>query len=375
MGGIRLGGNVVAPLPDCAYVVFESDPTDPGSYFVIRLYVAGHAYAENYIHTQDVFSFGKQYSDPTLSPDRAWVVFGTVPQGGFFNTVEVMPIDGSALVTVASYSNGSGGSGTQTGMQPSWHPDSDTVIYAESVAPGDTSQFIRTVQKDGTGDTGLISHNRSVNGFVMFPMFNFDGSRIAWYGDGPNPEKLYTALADGTGVTNFATRTPAQETPISWANTQDVMVWFDNGVYKTANGDGSGITTIWTDPHPWWGNTRFAWLPDDSGIVVLRKVPTDPDPKYVLTVIDPGGGGITDISPERRSIGWRQESDLPRVLNGRIWWLRHPDDYATTATDDSKVVSILPDGSDYTVEQTILDFNTTSDFEQDFSGFDGREFP
>lgn len=279
--------DLLAGLPDCAYVVSADD----GSNFWKSIWVAGHGFTpRELVGTRlDTFSLGRQFGSPTVSPDRTKVLYSTVPADGSINTLDVRGVNDSGHVQIASYANANAG-GVDKGLQGSWHPDGTKVVYVESVGAADTSQWIRSVNIDGTGDTGLYSNNRSANGYAMFPAYNYDGSRIAFYKVG---DTLWTMLADGTGATQFDSRTAFTETPIAWANTQDVLAWEDTGaVYKKANGDGTGITTLWTDPNPFWGNTRFAWLPDDSGLIVLRRVPADPDPKFILTVIDAAGGEI-----------------------------------------------------------------------------------
>lgn len=368
MGGKRFSATAFippAPLPDAAFVTSDAAG---GSFWVSIWQLTHDAGALECIDTrQSTFTFAAQFGSPILSPDRTMLLYSTVPQGGVGNGLYVRASDDSSLELIASYANGGAG-GVNVGLQGEWHPDGTSVIYVETVGPSDTSQNIRKVNVDGTGDVSLLSYNRSADGYVTRPAYNFDGSRIAFYADpSVGADKLYTMLADGSGLNNFATRVGATDTPIAWANTQDVMAWWDAGAYKIADGDGSGITTLWTDPNPFWGNTRVAWLPDDSGLVVLRRIPADPDPEFVLTVIAADGGGITDISPERRSRGGRQQVDLPRVYNGRIYWAIVDPAFLV----DTKIVSVLPDGSDYTVEHTMSDITGN----QGLPYFDGREIP
>lgn len=362
-GNQKLSGYAVVPMLDVAYVIADNNGVD----FWKSIWVTGHGGTPaELINTRlDTFTAGQQFSDPCLSPDRTKVIYGIVPQTGIINTVTLALAESPFTVTnIATTPNGGAG-GSNTGTQPFWHPDGTKVIYVETVDAADTSQAIRRVDIDGSNDTVLYTNNRAADGFAMFPAYNFDGSRIAFYKAGAVNDTFWTMLADGTGATNFDSRAAFQETPIAWANTQDVLVYLDSaGVYKKANGDGTGITTLWTDPNPFWGNTRFAWLADDSGIVVARRIPTDPNPKFVLTVIDPGGGGITDISPERRTYGGLQETSLPRIFQTRVWWYL----FANTG-GDGEIVSVAADGSGYTVEQTVDESGN-----QTFDGFDGREF-
>lgn len=363
-GQLRLSARAgVVPV---LYVINDSD----GSNFWKSIWLARHGSTPTELTETrlNTFTFAQQFSNPQLSPDRTQVVYGTVPQGGSLNAVFVAYVDDVlAPVMIATYPNATGG-GTNTGMQPFWHPDGTQVIYAETVASGDTSQHLRRVDADGSNDVSLYVNNRSADGFLMMPAYNFDGSRIAFYKQTGAAETIWTMLADGSGASSFDSRSVSaiQKGGLAWANTSDALAWCDTGgVYKMADGDGSGIVTLWTDPNPLWRNTRFSWLPDDSGIVVARRIPADPDPEYVLTVIDTGGGGITDLSPERRTRAF-SSAELPYVFAGRVWWA-----YTDPAgLVDTVIYSVNTTGGDLTTEVTIEDVTGV----QEFVGFDGREF-
>lgn len=384
MGGVRIGGaGVIGLRPDLVGLAVEDNSFDS------EVWLFGNL-ATQQQSTPGYDTADTPYADPERSPitDPGGIptefVYCLIALGsGTFNQVRLRAWDNSSDVQLAIAPNAFGGAGTSTSMMPSWHPDGSKVVYV------DTSfnvNAIRTVDRDGTNDTLLYTVTNN-NWHVFYPYYSADGTRIAWVErEDFNPTPItvaykwhiYAMDADGSNFTTVYDATyPTQIGPnpgIAWANLSNKLAFTEvlsntsptaNMLWRTVNDDGTGLTTIhtinragysFTDIDP--GPIKWSWLSDDSAVVTVLTDIGAPPPQGSVTLIDAGGGGITDLGLESY---YGQGSARPAQFDGRIYW------NCGQRLDVGLVDSVLEDGTD---RRTDFDGNTTPDFRY-WYGFKG----
>jgi Tol biopolymer transport system component len=217
-----------------------------------------------------------------------------------FNGLYVMNADGSNVTSIFP-----------DGANPCWSPDGDAIAFEYgSVIEGTKGIYRIEISVVGGVPTGTNAR-RLVSGFIKYPAWSRDGTKIAFIdcdlwtlevipADGGDREVLYTfsgsvgypawsrdgtqiAIADATriGILDLATHqitTVLDATPLGggpacldWARTQDALVFHagdDTSVYTMQLPDGPPTFVV--------GGSRRnraampTWSPDDSEIVFSR---------------------------------------------------------------------------------------------------------
>jgi len=251
---------------------------------------------------------------------------------------------------------------------PMWSPDSSTIVFNRGGAPGNVyGGTVETIP--AAGGTPTVLHTPSGSNLAYRPSYSFDGSRIAFMLGIPlAADELWIMDADGSNAGSVDTITAYRldGSQHAWANTQDVLA-YENGAGAARayviNGDGTGKTEITADETSLTALRlgKFAWLPDDSGVIVVSD---QGDGYFALYNLDPSGGTDTRINFTNGSANqaWMRQ---PMVFERRVWFIE-----VASGASGGKIGSTALDGSDY-VEELDVNDDTLLD---DFSGGTGFEF-
>lgn len=301
-----------------------------------------------------------EIGDPVVAPNNCLVAYTHIPDTGIVNNINTVATDDSAAPTTIANEPNQAAGGLDVSSQTAWSPGGTYIIWASmqgalAANTGDTK--IRRANADGSNVIDLFATPYvpapPVQQRVQGPVYSDDGTKVLFYRDGTDgtglvpTRRVYTMDADGTNDTLVATYASnlsgGTGEPCWLAGTTTVVYWIPaTGVYRRVEADGSSDTLLFDDPDPFWGTTRFAALPDGSGVLALRYFPGDTaGQRHRLGYVDAAGSGWTAFSPLRRSSGGIERRNVPVIRQGRVWWA---DGYL------DGVVSIATDGSDYTVE-------------------------
>lgn len=358
MGGVRFSAVATVPPPGCTGLPYSVSLFDDG-FFVFKC-------AER-ILSGDEPQF-EDISNPILSPDRTKIAFDiNFPGPNGEGQIRSIPVGGGSYTVVSE--DDPGGSYF---LQPSWHPDSDTLIYIH--ADPTTGFFGRIVSgkvSDPQNETTLYTPPSTANYGPMRPQYNRDGTLIAFFLDGgvgatASVTGLYIMDADGSNVTQldtWATASPRfsfgyDGSQLAWG--PDDTIYYGRysftggpnpqGIYKIQP-DGTGMTQLTTDAETSVQNCRIAnraFLPDDSALIITSAWPTRLSTGwtiYQLALDGSGGSRLNDThGPDNREY-FRCAYVHPE--DGRIWFVEQ-------AVDDGVISSMAVDGSDYRVEENIV---------------------
>lgn len=316
-------------------------------------------------------------ADPSVSPDGTRVavctMLGGTPQ---VSRVHCGLVDGSNKLQVGSDNP----STLFLSLQPWWHPDSSQLIYRHVDNSPNESYIKRSdIASDGSssGETTLLTKNRSTQGTISFPTYTYDGTKIVYLLLNGGTTTLRACNADGSGDALLAS--PAHLTvdigkAFSVANTQNVVAYSKRSTgperceIRKVNVDGTGDTLLFTEDGTFdWGITRRAWSADDSEILMFHEV-GGAAPIFRLWTIDPGGSGGAAVATSQSSYGL-QNDQLAFVYGQRVYWV-----YGNDSTgDDNQLVSCLTDGGGYRVELDATNTISPYDNLQLVSMFMGRD--
>ena len=312
---------------------------------------------------------------PELSPDL--MEFAYVLQSATGSRTDVMigdPADVFAEFSIAQNPSGGVADPPLGGTEIiGWSPDSAQVYYRGINNNTDRDGEIWRVDRDGTNGT-LIYSNAAFDGVAwgQLPRISPDGTMIAFWidVDAPTQRGLWVMDSDGTGATRLYTEIGTGEF-FGWSRDSEWLLFRDDSsagnwhrVMKIQP-DGSGQTTIYETTRlgvdrPVLGlGTRSVWLPDTSGVFCAINDGTDTE--VGVLAVD-GSETFTPFSPQRVTLVG------PIQSAGRCWWVE-----GSLATDAAKVVSALPDGSDYRVDDDMTsDVGTPDHDDFVFRGFHVR---
>jgi TolB protein len=179
-------------------------------------------------------------ANPSWSPDGSQIAFGASGVGGVpgqavgRTLIEVIDADGTGMHALTDPPSGAEDS------SPAWSPDGTKVAFVRLAQ--ENGFQIYTANADGTGVTQVTS----TPGFKSHPAWSPDGRTIAFAGFRQGePSQIYTVDVNGG--------TPRQLTDGASSNTGPV--WIEGGTriaytyqegteLRTMNPDGSGVTTV-----------------------------------------------------------------------------------------------------------------------------------
>lgn len=383
MGGVRIGGIATIDCVDQGFAVIA--PGGGGA--TAAVWFGNHNQSFVELVNSRVFTGGM--ADATISPDLCTVVYTTIPNSGLLNYVTVCRTnDMSAFTDIASEPNGLS-TGTNTTMFPRWNPLNTRIAYNGLELPDfGVDATIHVVSPDGSNNDTVYSAPTvvgptppagNVPGRAFCPQWSDDGTKILFFQGGQQDgmtvngtdRTIFTMDPDGSSVVQVA-QTPfffpfgGDQTfiPCFLPGTTQVVYMTTTGNHpisgdyqvRRVDADGTNDTLLYTDPVDVASHTNgffgippgpFGPLADGSGLLYLQNDPGEPAFfDYIVGVVDSAGGGFTPLAPQRVSAAFGYQANYPVMQSdGRIWW----DDGMFGAGGDG-IVSVLPDGSDYTVE-------------------------
>lgn len=376
MAGIRIGGRAVLPTGVIPMTLYSLE--DIGGFDV----TAAAVYVMNDPGLPPVVVSGfyevtvdDTLTDPVANQSGTMIVFATTPEDA--GPSELRSLDpvtpGSTDVGALLDTNPST---LVVSMQPSWCPnDEDLVVYRTIDDSPNECEIRSVVPSVGSSSvTTLRTISRTTNGNVYRPSYNHDGTLIA-YGLS-STKTLNVMAADGSGSPTVVATLTGGNTweggwDYAWSPVADELVYQDisgtfptgDTLFKKVNADGTGTTTLYTDPDTYWGLTLYPWSPDGSTIYYFaRDTGGSGATAFELYAIDAAGGGAAAVSPTRNSWG-NVNDDLAYVFGDRVYW------YADQFTDDGEVVSCALDGSDLRTEFSVTSTPSVGDIENFTSGF------
>jgi hypothetical protein len=373
MGGVRIGGAAAlpAPPPGIPYTVFSVSDF---------LYLA-----QNLVEVSDktVDSFDEG-NNALLSPNNQWIVLNAnfppaAPnfEGEIF--VEASSaVAGSPAPFVVSGPDVNGG----WALHPSWHPDSDHILYVRGNASGSFQGDIIEIQRSNPGVETTIYSNPDSSGAtgwgVFRPQYNRDGTKVAWLrhknaapADGLNG--LYVADADGTGLTQIddmgggaASGYLFEGSQFQWGPNDEIVYirYMDN----TATGaqiyliqaDGTGMTQLSTDADTSTQRCRVSnrcFSPADDFILASAQTSKSFGGSWDLWRLELDGSGGTWLDLGIHGIDGSSNFQCVYVHDGRV--------YMIESDSGGRMISCLPDGTDIV---TNVDLGTNMDGTQFFPG-------
>lgn len=286
---------------------------------------------------------GDNVADAVTNPSANKLVYAITPLGAGASKVMYCEFPLVPDTSSGSSTLDTNPSTLVVSMHPYWSPADDDLVVYRTMDDSPNQCEIRTVVPSTASITSLKTISRTL-GNVIFPRFNFDGSRIAYGLD----DDIWVMNADGSGATQVVSAIGADlqgGLDYAWSPVADELAYCKtNGQFRLIQGDGSGDTLLYTDGSPAWGLTLYPWSPDGSTLYYFKN-DQGSAPSYSLWTIDAGGGGGAQVSPLRLSYGGIND-ELAYVYGERVYW------YAAEFTDDGDVVSCALDGSDLRTELT-----------------------
>lgn len=348
MGGVRIGGQAALPAGLIPLVITSLDDIGSGLQSLFAVWGLSSNPGQDptrYSALVDGIN-GYDVMDPTAAPNNLKFMFSTTGLAGGGSEIRYI----SWLIpdnTDEGDLLDSNPSTLATSMHTHWSPaDNDLVVY-RTVDNSPNECEIRTVVPSTGVTDSLITKTRTPD--VIFPRFNFDGSRIAYgYGD-----DLRVMNADGSGDTQIVANIGANlqgGLDYAWSPVADELAYsrLSGGVMtiNLINGDGTGDTVLYTDPSTgFWGLTLYPWSSDGSTLFYFQRDEAVA-PRFSLWEIDAAGGGGAQVSPQHRSYGSNTDY-LAYVFFDRVYW------FTDQFTDDGDLVSVALDGSDLRTEATF----------------------
>lgn len=270
---------------------------------------------------------GDQDISPCVSPDGTKIAFVRGTSFGSYK-LYVADADGSNVVALD----------TNTGCAaPVWRPDGAKILYRRS-------NGFRTVNPDGTGNTGITISPAPTSGFILnCATYNYDGTLIAFSVDdnlSGVANTLWVMAENGTGAASISTTTNTGPTISSWSTVANRIAFIKkNGANEdlvACDEDGSNVTTLKASIAG--GIMRFAWVRDGSAVIHTHNSPSSGS----VYSADATGAGSAALSPALRLLSSGFTGPMVHT-NNRVYVVR-------SSTQD--LVSVLPDGSGLRVEDT-----------------------
>ena len=373
MSGIRIGGTATIPV----------SPGFPWTAYSLTdfAYVGEADYPNNAIEVTDkLVNTEDEPNNIRLSPNRQWLLWDANFPGpnseGQIHVISSTAVGGTPLVVSADDPSGN------WFLHPSWHPDSDQILFVRGVSGSFQGDVILTSRTNPTVETTIYSNPdpSGATGWGVFrPQFNRDGTKIAWMrhknaapADGNNG--LYVADSDGSNLTQIdamgggaASGYLFEGTQFAWGpNDEIVYVRYVNNTATGAqiymiNADGTGMTQLSTDGATSTQKCRLAWgawAPDDSYIVGVSNTSMSFGGSWDMWrwELDGSGGTWIDLGIH----GPDGSSNFQNVYfhtDGRV--------YMIESDTGGRLISTLPDGTDI---RTDVDLGTNADGDQFYTG-------
>jgi len=265
---------------------------------------------------------GDQDRQPNISPDGSQIVFiRALAYGSKY--LYICNSDGSGQTQLDA---------TAAATYPQWHPDGSKILYRIGTS-------VYTILPDGTGKTTIRTKTD-----MFGAVWSTDGAKIAYTVDATNPTQdgLWVMNADGTGDTSLDAALGTNGRGgygTSWPDTTTIVYVgsFDGtgtGKLYKIQSDGTGKTALSTTYS--FAPTRYAVIGSDAFAVQA----TGTWPVYVAPL---SGSGASAVSPSLVTDH--------AVARGQAWC--HGGRVYTARDTTYDLVSILPDGSDLRVEDTV----------------------
>lgn len=366
MAGIRIGGSAILP-PVCSppfsmlqlsgdVNIFRScDGDAPGT-------------PTSYTDYADGGTTTSAMHNPVLSPDGNTIVYEQRDNSGYLEIWVVDNTPGSTPVQLYAVAN-------QYCWQPSWHPNSDTIVFIEGTGGAQsTGGIVKKINMSGGGATTLKASSGGLSPFR--PHFNFDGSRIAYVWNKDNftaGSQIRVMDDDGSNDASVDSITGRQtnDPQISWANAQNTLAYDNgaagaNGIYLI-NDDGTGKTQLNANGAAAGATARissFAWLPDDSAVIISANLGNG---FYDLIQCELDGSNTTRLNTSNGA-SLQAQFTMVIVYNSRLWFIEK-----SANTSQGLLSSTALDGTDY-VNNLDVDAGVITDGSTAFSGGTGFYF-
>ncbi len=372
MGGVRIGGAAAIGCADLGFAVIGPS----------GIWMMAHNEAPVYLSNSNPGL--SLIGDPVVSPNNCLVAYTYINNISVDNRISVVATND--LTAPTDYASEPGvPTGLLISAQTSWSPSGQYIVWGSTNNDNTGVAWrIGRVNFDGSNVIDLYAGNNpstiTAAGYTrpIRPRYSDDGSKIMFWRDakltvGGTTERVVSVMdADGTNVIDVAFGLPFwPEATGSYANFPCWLSGTTTIVYSTStvdasNGnveirkveaDGTGDTLLYTDPEDipsgaLYGTTPFASLPDGSGVLYVQYDPgLTPFFDYRVGVVDAAGGGWSDLG--QITAAFQYNINLPVVRDGRVWW-----DDGMYGSGGDGIVSMLPDGSDFTVEDNTNVFNT-----------------
>lgn len=273
---------------------------------------------------------GDDVADAVSNPSWTAIVYCITPLGaGASQIIYLSPL--SANQNGAGTVLDTNPSSLVVSMHPYWCPANDDLVVYRTMDDSPFQCEIRKVVPSTATVTSLKTISRTL-GDVIFPRYNFDGSRIAYGLD----DDIWIMNADGTGATQVVTGIGANlqgGLDYAWSPVADELAYCKtNGEFRRIQGDGSGDTLLYTDSSPYWGFTLYPWSSDGQALYFFKR-DQGSDPEFSLWGIDAVTGGAGQLSPLRLSWGGGTDR-LAYVYSDRIYWQSGDDDATDVVSCD-----------------------------------------
>jgi hypothetical protein len=176
--------------------------------------------------------------------------------------------------------------------QPAWSPGGTKLAYQYA------QRDIVVMNDDGTGKTHLTQNLANHVYTDANPVWSPDGARIAFDRDvsAEKQTEIYVMNADGTGLTNLSHDPDATDSLPSWSPDGTRIAFLKNDAPYVVKADGSGtpLPLISTDPVSGSGGFRPAWSPNGTRIAFVLD--------YDIAVVAPDGSGLAKLTNDGVSV-------------------------------------------------------------------------
>jgi hypothetical protein len=337
--GINISGVAVAGLTSPPYVVWQDD-------FAYNIWRVLNGTPTN-LTNDDPVAGERAKHNPIVSPDETMIAYCEDVQDPDFSALYVMDADGSNRVQIDVVTD-------EYVLHPYWRPDSGKLVYTVGI-DSDFAGAIYEINPDGTGKTLLASPpggSGAVSDLLWRPQYNRDGTKLVWGRilSTPNSYELWQADADGSNAAKVEDMSVIHQagSQFAYAWTSDRIAYLDSsgGEAYTIDPDGTDQAQI-SDTGEAQAVTKSAWATDDSLVYGVA----DGDVSGIKPAsFDPAGGPTQTILNENHGPD-NSATDRKGIYlyRGRLWFLE-----TISNPRPNAVVSILPNGTGYTVSHDVV---------------------